>query len=112
MSVPSPAVKAVLSECAPDVGIAGPVCLSVWHLISMGTGLGVQVLSLLPVQGLVTGLQFWNGREALSSFRPCHCWSLLIASKTEPDPAWLTEIKTDTHILFPQEAPGCFPFKQ
>lgn len=50
MSVPSHTIKAVLSEYAPDMyGITGPICLSIWHLISMGTGRGVQVLSLLPV---------------------------------------------------------------
>lgn len=48
MSGPSHTIKAVLSEYAPDMyGITGPVCLSIWHLISMGTGHGVQVLSLL-----------------------------------------------------------------
>ena len=56
MSVPSHTIKAVLSEYAPDMyRITGPVCLSI--LISMGTGRGVQVLSLLLVQGLVTQLQ-------------------------------------------------------
>lgn len=60
MSVPSHTIKAVLSEYAPDMyGITGPVSLSIWHLISMDTGRGVQVLSLLPVQGLVT--QLWVG---------------------------------------------------
>lgn len=75
MSVPSHTIKAVLSEYAPDMyGITGPVCLSIWHLISMGTGRGVQVLSLLSVQGLVT--QLWVGGmlkfQAMSLLEPSY----------------------------------------
>lgn len=87
MSVRSRALKGVISEYVTgSQGIPGPSCLS-----SMCTGLKVPVLSLLPVQGPVTGLWSWNGRGFSSSFLPCHMLEPLysrMASKNWVRPRW------------------------